>query len=258
MQHELTQAWILTFTLILARVAALIATVPLFGGNNLPNLVKVGFSLSLAAMWFGAFGAEPTEDVRMLASQAHWLGIGLATLREVIFGAVLGFTFNFAVNADANRWGLYRSRDGVVDGVADRPDAARRSSVVAQLFDAFGILLFFGLDIHHAMLTSVHSAFERWPCGSPMSLTAPAYRVAVGFADSQEWALQIAAPVGVCLFLTLVVLFLMAKASPQLNLFTFGMPVRLAIGLVGMLLFLPDTFVLVQRLFVKVGGIIVS
>lgn len=258
MQHELTQAWILTFTLILARVAALIATVPLFGGNNLPNLVKVGFSLSLAAMWFGAFGADPTEDVRMLASQAHWLGIGLATLREVIFGAVLGFTFNLLLMPMRIAGAYIGQEMGLSMASLTDPTQPGASSVVAQLFDAFGILLFFGLDIHHAMLTSVHSAFERWPCGSPMSLTAPAYRIAVGFADSQEWALQIAAPVGVCLFLTLIVLFLMAKASPQLNLFTFGMPVRLAIGLFGMLLFLPDTFVLMQRLFVKVGGIIVS
>ena len=47
----------------------------------------------------------------------------------------------------------------------------------------------------------------------------------------------------------------MSKAAPQLNLFTFGMPVRLGIGFAGTLLFLPDICLLIQRLFVRVSSL---
>jgi flagellar biosynthesis protein FliR len=51
-----------------------------------------------------------------------------------------------------------------------------------------------------------------------------------------------------CLFLTAVVLALMAKAAPQLNLFSFGFALRIGVGLVAGFLLLPDL----------IGGVVAS
>ena len=42
------------------------------------------------------------------------------------------------------------------------------------------------------------------------------------------------------LFITLIVLVFAMKQSPQFNLFTFGMPFRLATGLIALVVMFPD------------------
>ena len=54
---------------------------------------------------------------------------------------------------------------------------------------------------------------------------------APGFA--QAAAVEIAAPVIVVLFCTQILLALLAKAAPQINVFVFGMPLQIAVALIG-------------------------
>ena len=44
-------------------------------------------------------------------------------------------------------------------------------------------------------------------------------------------ALEIAAPIIVVLFGTQIVLALLAKAAPQINVFVFGMPLQILVGI---------------------------
>jgi flagellar biosynthetic protein FliR len=46
-------------------------------------------------------------------------------------------------------------------------------------------------------------------------------------------AVEIAAPVIVVLFCTQILLALLAKAAPQINVFVFGMPLQIAVALIG-------------------------
>jgi flagellar biosynthetic protein FliR len=47
-------------------------------------------------------------------------------------------------------------------------------------------------------------------------------------------------PVAVSVFVVTVVLSLMTRAAPQINLFTVGFPLRLAAGLTLLFLFVPN------------------
>ena len=59
------------FTLTLIRTATLIAVIPLFGGRNLPNLVKVGLAVALAGTLYAAEGASTADSLKMLSSHAR-------------------------------------------------------------------------------------------------------------------------------------------------------------------------------------------
>ena len=80
------------------------------------------------------------------------------------------------------------------------------------------------------------------------------FRSAIGFhlpknrtwstpaSSAQEGGLLLAAPVAFCLFLTTVVLALMTRAAPQLNLPSIGFPLRVLVCLGALLLMLPKLF----------------
>ena len=74
-----------------------------------------------------------------------------------------------------------------------------------------------------------------------------------GTATAHEWGLVLAAPVAICLFLTTIVLALLAKTSPQMNLFSIGFALRLGVGLVAAFLFFPNLTSVIGKLFENFG-----
>jgi flagellar biosynthesis protein FliR len=68
----------------------------------------------------------------------------------------------------------------------------------------------------------------------------PVEPLVAGMSLTIQWGLALAMPVAMSLFVVTVVLALMSRAAPQINLFTVGFPLRLAAGLVLLLLMLPN------------------
>ncbi len=62
-----------------------------------------------------------------------------------------------------------------------------------------------------------------------------------GLGQAQEWGLMLAAPVGAVLFLTSVVLALLTRAAPQMNLFSVGFGLRVGIGLAAVFVLCPTS-----------------
>jgi flagellar biosynthesis protein FliR len=69
------------------------------------------------------------------------------------------------------------------------------------------------------------------------------------FAQSFFVVFQIAAPIGIALFLTNVGLALMARVAPQLNVFAVGFPLQIMIGLTMMIISLPLLAVVLPQVF---------
>jgi len=243
-------AWILSFALILARVGTFVATLPLTGGRNLPRTVKVGLAAALTIMWFGVFGTDASARLMEVASGGQWFHLSLIVVREVVVGAAIGFAFGLILIPTRIAGAYIGQEMGLTLGAISGAGNQESGSVVSRLFDAIGILMFFALDVHHVILATVHVTFQRWPLGNSLpSFSSAAFVDGVGAAH--DWGILLAAPVGVCLFAAIVVLALLMKASPQLNLFSVGLAIRVAVGLIGMFVFLPDMCFMMQRLFAK-------
>jgi len=251
----LIDAWIVAFSLILVRVSLFVGMLPLFGGRNLPRIVKVGMSVGLATMWFCSFGVIPSLFVFEMSAGSHWLGFLLAIGREALFGAMLGFAFGLFL-LPARIAGAYVAQEmGLNLAAISDPSAQDSATVLAQMFEALGILLFFGLDFHHVILSALHLTFIRWPVGSPIS-AFPTVPLMNGMVHAQEWGLLLAAPMAICLFLTVVALTLMMKVAPQLNLFSIGLTLRIGAGLLAVLFFLPDVCLLMQQVFNQMSQLV--
>ena len=249
------EVWAVSFSLILVRVSFFVGMLPLFGGRNLPRLVKVGLSIALAWMWFGSFGMTPSMPMLGMAANFHWFRYAIIIGQEAIFGAMLGFAFGLFL-LPARIAGSYIGQEmGLSLATISDPSAQDSANILAQLFESLGILTFFCLDFHHALLGTLHVTFNRWPISSPLS-AYPLLPLMNGMADAHEWGLLLAAPLAICLFLTVIVLALMMKASPQMNLFSVGLSLRLGVGLLAALLFLPDICLLMIHVFSQMSSFV--
>jgi flagellar biosynthetic protein FliR len=230
---------VLTFSLLLARVGTFVTVLPLFG-KLAPRLVKAGLALSLSVFFFlSLYGGVTYQQWTAHAMRTGWIGYGVLLIREVILGALLGYAFGLFL-APAQIAGEYLTEEmGLSFGNQINPGGGSSSGALTQAIQVFAAYLFLGVDGHHTLVVFFYSLFARYPIGGAMpAWQAP--QLVRGLAAAEEWGLLLAMPIGACLFLTTVVLALMTKAAPQLNLYSVGFPLRLATGLVGLLLFFPQ------------------
>ena len=228
---------VLGFLLTLIRVAGFVSSFPAFSGRRVPRTVKMGFVLSLTAIW----ATKPDTVIETLVlpgGAADWALLLLLVVREALFGIGLGFAFGFLI-IPARIAGTYIGQEMGLSlaSVAD-PSSGTPSGVVSQILEWLTILLLFVLDVHHVLLHALNLSFQSIAVGERV-LVYPAMELFMQMDMADRWSLLIAAPIGICLFLTLVVMGLLVRAVPHMNIFSMGVALRAGMGMLALLIFLP-------------------
>ena len=228
----------LTVGFVVARVGAFVAVLPILDGAKAPRSVKTGLVLALTVFFILQDGvASPA----LLAQAANLSSIEcvLILVREAILGAFLGYALGLVL-LPVKFAGHYLGQEmGLAMGQLLGPTSTNPSTVVSMLFEMLATLLLLGLNGHHLFLATLRGTFTRYPIGSAFT-TPPVDDLVTGLANSHEWGMGLAAPLGGALFITTIVLAVLSRSVPQMNLFSVGFSLRVAVGLGGAYLLLPD------------------
>ena len=243
------------FSLVLARVGAFVAILPLMGGTQMPRLVKVGLTMALTYLW----GTTYLEQMPLSAwlgqpDALSWIGFTVAVGRDALLGAVVGYTFGLFLIPARIAGDFLAQEMGFSFGNLVSAVGSGSATPLTSIFEMLAAAIFFGLDGHHVFLGVMHATFLQYPVGGGLT-SVPLERLINGTIATQEWALMLAAPVAMCLFLITAVLTLLARANPQLNLYSVGFPLRLGVGLVAMLLFLPHLVATLTTIYGHFGDL---
>jgi flagellar biosynthesis protein FliR len=233
-------AWlVLYFTLILTRVTTFVTVFPLFGGQTLPRTVKAGLSLALTLAWFEpVLQALPTAAVFPSPSTTSAVAHVVAVGREVMLGVVLGCGLGLFMVPVQVAGEFLTQEMGLSFGNQVHAVGQGTSSPLTQILEQIAVVVFFGMDCHHAILATMHATFAQYPVWGAMP-QALVPKMVDGIANAEEWGLLLAAPVGFCLLVTTAMLALLTRAAPTMNLFAVGFPIRLAVGLSACVLLMP-------------------
>jgi len=241
-------AW---FALVLARVGTGVAVMPLFAGRNAPRRVRAGLALALAVFWFSALDRGP-DPAMLQRLRDSWLVAGLAVLREMSLGAVIGFAFNLFL-VPARVAGEFLTQEmGLALAATFGPTNDRAAGPITLIFETMSGLLFLGLDLHHVFLATLHATFRRYPVGGAPGVIPTAQLLDAATA-AQELGILAAGPLAVVLFLVIVGLALMTRTAPQLNVYAIGFGLQAAAGVVGTLVLLPEILDALTRSFGRVS-----
>ncbi len=225
--------------LTLARVGTFIHLLPLLGGTNIPRTVKVGLSFALAMLFFDPEGEAPrVAGVAMSQGSIAWISLTLALVREAVLGGVFGLALSLFMIPAKVAGELIAQESGLTFANTLTATGDGSSNPFAVLLEMLASLIFFGLDLHHVFLITLQDTFRRYPIGQAFSL--PNWDLIGAAAAAQEGGVLLAAPLVLCLFMTTVVLALMTRAAPQLNLYAVGFPLRILVSLGAMILLLPS------------------
>jgi flagellar biosynthetic protein FliR len=220
--------WIAAVLLLSARLSALFLMTPVFHAIPVPPTVRLLLAIGLAAALALPLspGADPVLD---------GLGALVASfLQELAIGATLGLGIMMAFSGFAVAGRLLDVQIGFGIGQVFDPVTRTQVPVLTSAFSLFGVLLFFLVNGHHALLRGVAYSLERFPLGQPWSLEAAAGPVLRQAAGLFTLGFALAAPVVLCLLLLEFALGVIARNLPQMNMFVLGIPVKIVAGLLAL------------------------
>ena len=228
--------------LVLARIAGLVVSAPVFGHLLVPPRVRAVLALALAAVLTPLVPAPPTLPGDL------W-GLGGAMAVEALLGTLLGMIAQFVfagVQLGGQLAGIQMGF-GIVNLID--PQSHSQVTIVAQWEALLALLVFLALDVHHLLLRALLESFRTAPPGT-VGTGGLGLRQAVSLAgDLFSLGVRIAAPVLVTLLLTNAALGVLSRTIPQLNVFVVGFPVNVGVGLFMLGASLPFTFRLVASRF---------
>lgn len=244
---------IMATLLVLFRCAGFVAFLPPVAGQALPNTVKVGFAIALTAVFAPHYVLETALYLSSFSEgPAGWVRLAFLTIRETVLGISLAWMLGLCLIPARVAGSWIAQEMGLTMATITSAANQQQTNVVSQLLEAFSVLLFFALNLHHVMFFSLDGTFRmRHPggCWLMPSWEEIVYRVAS--ADSQ--GLLIVAPVALVMFIITMTLLVTMRATPQFNFMSYGMSLRVIAGLCGMVLFLPEILGSMQSFLMESG-----
>jgi len=245
---------LLELILIFARIGGMFSMVPIFGAKNLPGYVKAGFILFLSITLFPL--VEPVIEFEI----ATMLELGYNIVIEILIGLSLGLVITLMMNA-IYLSGLLIDRNigfAMVSVISAQDEG--QIPVTANFFYLMIMIVFLITYSHHRVIEAVYYSLRVIPIGGGVVSIETAGAFVNILIMSFVIGFKIAAPFILTIFIANVILGLLSKAMPGLNVFMVGMPIKILIGLAMFVLLVPYYFEifknLIELIFSQIDGLI--
>ena len=225
-------AWISPLLWPFLRTLALFSALPLLGTRSVPVRVRIGLSAFIAV---AAQASLPDMPAVPLDSAAALLLV----VQQVLIGVSLGFAVRLVFAAVEMAGELIGLQMGLNFAGFFDPVTASQTTASSRFFGAMVGWLFIVINGHLLVIAALVNSFKAFPVG-------PAPFAFIHEAMPWQWgasvfgtALWIALPMLAMLGFVNLVLGVISRVAPQINVFAVGFPITLGVGLLGILLTLP-------------------
>lgn len=216
---------LLELILIFTRIAGMFAMVPIFGAQNTPAYFKIGFIMFLSAVLFPL--VQPTAGFQINTLMELGYHMVIETLIGLSFGLVITLMMNAIYLA-----GLLVDRNigfAMVSVISAQDEA--QIPVSANFYYIMITLIFIITYAHHRVIRAVYHSLQVIPIGGGVLDTGTAGVFVNSISVSFVIGYKIAAPFILTILVVNIILGLLSKAMPGLNVFMVGMPIKVLVGL---------------------------
>lgn len=230
------------FLLVFARVASFFTTLPLFSYRTIPHTHKIGLSFFVSWLMFLGMKKEPIALDDMYV---------LLVIKEVLVGLCIGLLAYIIMASIQIVGGLIDFQMGFAIANVIDPQTGAQSPLMGQYLYTFALLLLLAVNGHHILLDGVFYSYQLIPLNYffPFGHENVVQYVVKAFSEMFVIAFQMSAPIVGCLFLVDVALGIVARTVPQLNIFVVGLPVKVIVSFLLLMLTMATLFIAAQHLF---------
>ena len=218
--------------LVLTRLTGALLFNPFLGRRSVPTIAKIGLALLLTVVIF------PTLKLTQVAFPSP-LSFMLALVRELLIGYALGLTMNLFIACVLMAGEIMDMEMGSSVSKIYDPQSGISMPITGTALNIMFTLIFFSTNGHLTLIRIVAASLEMFPPGPQMVSFEVGQYLTMMLGDMITLALKLAMPVLAIELLGEAGLGVLMRIVPQINVFVVGIQIKLAIGLVVVVLALP-------------------
>ena len=197
------------YLLVLMRISGFVFTAPFFSYSSIPIRMKAAASFILAIV-----------------------AIQMVPVVSVSYQGVFGFSIivlNFAGQLIDMELGL--SMANMFD-----PATNVQVTVTGNIYNYFVMLMLVATNMHYYIIRAIFDSFSYFNVGKAVFHTSLKEIMVDFVANYFLIAVRIVLPIFCCMLIINVVLGVLAKAAPQMNMFVVGIQIKVLVGLILLLI----------------------
>ena len=218
------QLWLWLVAMI--RPGATFFAAPVFGANFVPVQLRliIALAIGIPALAASHFTLPPDG----LASMAGVMLIG----GEVVAGLALGFAVQIGFSAALVAGEVIGNAMGLGFAAMIDPASGQQNPVLSQFLGILATFLFLSVNGHLALAATIVESYRALPPGQAWMSAESIHGLILFGGVLFSAGLSIALPVAFAIVLVQIVMGLLARSAPALNLFAVGFPAALLAGIV--------------------------
>lgn len=242
--------WVLAAVLAMARMGGAFAICPAFTESMIPGTARRVAMLAFSCI------VIPFIKADMPPGEPNLWAFAFLGAKEAFIGFLLGFFAAIPFWVAENVGNFIDNQRGATMGEVYSPLSGTQVSPTGIFFTQLSTTLFFVGGVVFVFLGAIYASYLVWPVFSGgVSLAADAPVQILGAVDDLLKAtVIISAPVIIVMFLATLGLGLVNRTAPQLNVFFLSMPVKSAIGVAMLIVYLP--FIMDMLMYTKEHSIL--
>lgn len=229
------------FGLFAVRTSVLVMAAPLFGVTTSFSGAKIGLIAVLSLALYASVGAPVEREL----APFEW---AVLAVREALIGFSLAFVMQCVLLAVRVAGEMVGHDMGFNMGALVDPETGVSSPLITQFYEGLFLVGLLAVDGHHLVIRALADSFVQAPIGvfaSTQSLVGVAQTMVVEMFNA---GIVFALPVLVLMTLVSLLVALIARAVPQINIMDVGFTLRILVGLVAMYTFAPLLAPAMERL----------
>lgn len=227
--------------LYFVRVTCFIYAAPFYSMNNTPNQFKIGLGLFVSYLLYAV--SLPHQEL----VYGTVLEYAVIVMREALVGLIIGWGANICSSIVLFAGRLVDMEIGFAMVNAIDPTTKENATISGFYYQYTVMLLLIVSGMHRYILQALAQTYELIPVNGAVFRSEPLMKAVIGFMSQYiNIGFQICLPIFCVTLIVNVVLGILAKVAPQMNMFAVGMQIKILIGLgvmfltVGMLPYVSD------------------
>ena len=212
------------FLLILVRVTCFIYISPFFGMKNVPNRLKIALGLFMTYLIAANIPHVPVEYRTLM-------GYTVVVAKEAITGFLIGFGANLCMSIVLFAGRIIDMETGLMMASVMDPSTREQSSITGVYYNYAIMLILLISGMYQFLIGALVESFNLIPVnGAIFRMDALVVSMLLFLRDYIIIGFRIAMPIFVVITLLNAVLGILAKTSPQMNMFAVGMQLKILVG----------------------------
>src|SRR5260370_2561103 len=209
---------------VFARIGAMVMLLQGLGESNIPVRVKLAIALLLTLIILPLHRAAYHVDMGSINP------LLVLMVHEIVIGIVLGATARVTLAALQVAGSVIAQQLGLGFVTSIDPTQGQQGLLVGNFLTLLGITLLFATDSHHLVIAALNDSYAIFSPGETMPSGDVAALATRAFAAALKIGMQLSAPFLVFGLVFNIVLGVLARLVPQMQVYFVGVPLSILAG----------------------------